>query len=118
MLFFDRGSKDKPTDPLERLRQYTNPPAAPPAAPAPAPAVNPAASPPAAANPASDRRAELDAVMEEAVGTGSSEDTLTGNEYPVLRTPPASAPSRPADVVGAAMAPPVEMAPPPPVMPK
>jgi hypothetical protein len=98
MPFFDRGNKEKQPDPLERLRQYTTQPAAPPpASPAPTePAPGSPRGPPGA------RRAELDAVMEEAVGPSASEDTLTGNEFFTPPPPPAAAP-RQADVVAASM---------------
>jgi hypothetical protein len=100
MPFFDRGGKDKQPDPLERLRQYTSQPVPPPAAPAPTEPAAPSAAPAV-------RRAELDAVLDEALGPGSSEDTLTGNEQlspPAIARLPSQADS-PAAVVGFTAAP-------------
>jgi hypothetical protein len=93
MPFFDRGGKDKQPDPLERLRQFTSQPVPPPPPPASAspPPGEAAAVPPNV--PPVNRLAELDALLEEAVGQGAADDTLTGNEPlpPLARAVPAPA---------------------------
>jgi hypothetical protein len=100
MPFFDRGSKEKQPDPLERLRQYTNPPPGPPPAPAQSEAPAPAPAPPRAPSPP---LTSLDAIVDEAVGGGAVEDvrahqappipTQADNAVATMTAPQAAAPS-------------------------
>ena len=85
MPFFDRGSKDKQPDPLERLRQYTTPPPGPPPAPAQSEAPPVAVAPPSTPPPGV---TSLDALVDEAVSSGDGEDVRAHQTPPSSGTPP------------------------------